>query len=73
MYLGINGVNCGGVESFEEFVYESFEEFYVFVFVYVFRRFIVVVVDIMLRDFGGEVFVFIFFGGIYLFLEVLVS
>ncbi|XP_060057752.1 OTU domain-containing protein 7B isoform X4 [Erinaceus europaeus] len=54
MHLGTNGVNCGGVESSEEPVYESLEEFHVFVLAHVLRRPIVVVADTMLRDSGGE-------------------
>ncbi|XP_060057751.1 OTU domain-containing protein 7B isoform X3 [Erinaceus europaeus] len=70
MHLGTNGVNCGGVESSEEPVYESLEEFHVFVLAHVLRRPIVVVADTMLRDSGGEAFAPIPFGGIYLPLEV---
>lgn len=42
------------VESPEEPVYESLEEFHVFVLAHVLRRPIVVVADTMLRDSGGE-------------------
>lgn len=42
------------VESSEEPVYESLEEFHVFVLAHVLRRPIVVVADTMLRDSGGE-------------------
>ncbi|XP_029806002.1 OTU domain-containing protein 7B isoform X1 [Suricata suricatta] len=70
MHLGTNGANCGGVESSEEPVYESLEEFHVFVLAHVLRRPIVVVADTMLRDSGGEAFAPIPFGGIYLPLEV---
>uniref|UniRef100_A0A4W4GAR7 ubiquitinyl hydrolase 1 n=1 Tax=Electrophorus electricus TaxID=8005 RepID=A0A4W4GAR7_ELEEL len=66
-YTG-NGNN--GVESQEEPVYESLEEFHVFVLAHVLRRPIVVVADTMLRDSGGEAFAPIPFGGIYLPLEV---
>ncbi|KAG5856573.1 hypothetical protein ANANG_G00009360 [Anguilla anguilla] len=62
--------NCTGVESSEEPVYESLEEFHVFVLAHVLRRPIVVVADTMLRDSGGEAFAPIPFGGIYLPLEV---
>lgn len=41
-------------ESQEEPVYESLEEFHVFVLAHVLRRPIVVVADTMLRDSGGE-------------------
>lgn len=41
-------------ESSEEPVYESLEEFHVFVLAHVLRRPIVVVADTMLRDSGGE-------------------
>ncbi|XP_023381489.1 OTU domain-containing protein 7B [Pteropus vampyrus] len=58
------------VESSEEPVYESLEEFHVFVLAHVLRRPIVVVADTMLRDSGGEAFAPIPFGGIYLPLEV---
>ncbi|XP_006049271.1 OTU domain-containing protein 7B [Bubalus kerabau] len=70
MHLGTNGASCGGVESSEEPVYESLEEFHVFVLAHVLRRPIVVVADTMLRDSGGEAFAPIPFGGIYLPLEV---
>lgn len=42
------------MESSEEPVYESLEEFHVFVLAHVLRRPIVVVADTMLRDSGGE-------------------
>ncbi|XP_072316206.1 OTU domain-containing protein 7B isoform X2 [Eucyclogobius newberryi] len=57
-------------ESSEEPVYESLEEFHVFVLAHVLKRPIVVVADTMLRDSGGEAFAPIPFGGIYLPLEV---
>uniref|UniRef100_A0A8C9TRR8 ubiquitinyl hydrolase 1 n=1 Tax=Scleropages formosus TaxID=113540 RepID=A0A8C9TRR8_SCLFO len=59
-----------GLETSEEPVYESLEEFHVFVLAHVLRRPIVVVADTMLRDSGGEAFAPIPFGGIYLPLEV---
>ncbi|NWI62789.1 OTU7B protein, partial [Todus mexicanus] len=58
------------IESSEEPVYESLEEFHVFVLAHVLKRPIVVVADTMLRDSGGEAFAPIPFGGIYLPLEV---
>ncbi|KFW78828.1 OTU domain-containing protein 7B, partial [Manacus vitellinus] len=61
---------AGAVESSEEPVYESLEEFHVFVLAHVLKRPIVVVADTMLRDSGGEAFAPIPFGGIYLPLEV---
>ncbi|NXG16791.1 OTU7B protein, partial [Grallaria varia] len=70
VHYGTNGGGCGGVESSEEPVYESLEEFHVFVLAHVLRRPIVVVADTMLRDSGGEAFAPIPFGGIYLPLEV---
>ncbi|XP_038167433.1 OTU domain-containing protein 7B isoform X2 [Arvicola amphibius] len=70
MHLGTNGTSGGGVESSEEPVYESLEEFHVFVLAHVLKRPIVVVADTMLRDSGGEAFAPIPFGGIYLPLEV---
>ncbi|XP_042295961.1 OTU domain-containing protein 7B [Sceloporus undulatus] len=70
MHYGTNGSNCGGVEGSEEPVYESLEEFHVFVLAHVLKRPIVVVADTMLRDSGGEAFAPIPFGGIYLPLEV---
>ncbi|XP_069584746.1 OTU domain-containing protein 7B isoform X1 [Ranitomeya imitator] len=70
MHYGTNGSNCGGAESSEEPVYESLEEFHVFVLAHVLKRPIVVVADTMLRDSGGEAFAPIPFGGIYLPLEV---
>lgn len=73
MHLGANGTSCGGAESSEEPVYESLEEFHVFVLAHVLRRPVVVVADTMLRDSGGEAFAPIPFGGIYLPLEVPVS
>uniref|UniRef100_A0A8C9TGU9 ubiquitinyl hydrolase 1 n=1 Tax=Scleropages formosus TaxID=113540 RepID=A0A8C9TGU9_SCLFO len=54
----------------EEPVYESLEEFHVFVLAHVLRRPIVVVADTVLRDSGGEAFAPIPFGGLYLPLEV---
>lgn len=42
------------VESADEPVYESLEEFHVFVLAHVLRRPVVVVADTMLRDSGGE-------------------
>nr|XP_006007684.1 PREDICTED: OTU domain-containing protein 7B isoform X2 [Latimeria chalumnae] len=72
-HYGTNGGNCGGLESSEEPVYESLEEFHVFVLAHVLKRPIVVVADTMLRDSGGEAFAPIPFGGIYLPLEVLES
>ncbi|NXK88522.1 OTU7B protein, partial [Formicarius rufipectus] len=70
VHFGTNGGGCGGVESSEEPVYESLEEFHVFVLAHVLKRPIVVVADTMLRDSGGEAFAPIPFGGIYLPLEV---
>ncbi|XP_054637516.1 OTU domain-containing protein 7B isoform X2 [Dunckerocampus dactyliophorus] len=64
-----NNVNSRG-ESSDEPVYESLEEFHVFVLAHVLKRPIVVVADTMLRDSGGEAFAPIPFGGIYLPLEV---
>ncbi|XP_061884698.1 OTU domain-containing protein 7B isoform X1 [Entelurus aequoreus] len=64
-----NNVNTRG-ESSDEPVYESLEEFHVFVLAHVLKRPIVVVADTMLRDSGGEAFAPIPFGGIYLPLEV---
>uniref|UniRef100_A0A671L128 ubiquitinyl hydrolase 1 n=1 Tax=Sinocyclocheilus anshuiensis TaxID=1608454 RepID=A0A671L128_9TELE len=68
IHYSTNGSN--GAESQEEPVYESLEEFHVFVLAHVLRRPIVVVADTMLRDSGGEAFAPIPFGGIYLPLEV---
>ncbi|KAJ7985455.1 hypothetical protein DPEC_G00352210 [Dallia pectoralis] len=68
IHFSTNGSN--GTESSEEPVYESLEEFHVFVLAHVLRRPIVVVADTMLRDSGGEAFAPIPFGGIYLPLEV---
>lgn len=68
IHYSTNGTN--GAESTEEPVYESLEEFHVFVLAHVLKRPIVVVADTMLRDSGGEAFAPIPFGGIYLPLEV---
>ncbi|KAI9999788.1 hypothetical protein NQD34_011631 [Periophthalmus magnuspinnatus] len=68
IHYNTNGTN--GTESSEEPVYESLEEFHVFVLAHVLKRPIVVVADTMLRDSGGEAFAPIPFGGIYLPLEV---
>ncbi|XP_017288825.1 OTU domain-containing protein 7B isoform X2 [Kryptolebias marmoratus] len=68
IHYSTNGTN--GTESSDEPVYESLEEFHVFVLAHVLRRPIVVVADTMLRDSGGEAFAPIPFGGIYLPLEV---
>ncbi|KAM5129242.1 OTU domain-containing protein 7B [Mantella aurantiaca] len=70
MHYGTNGGSGGGIDSSEEPVYESLEEFHVFVLAHVLKRPIVVVADTMLRDSGGEAFAPIPFGGIYLPLEV---
>ncbi|XP_061872170.1 OTU domain-containing protein 7B isoform X2 [Colius striatus] len=70
VHYGSNGPGCGGLESSEEPVYESLEEFHVFVLAHVLKRPVVVVADTMLRDSGGEAFAPIPFGGIYLPLEV---
>ncbi|XP_019719424.1 OTU domain-containing protein 7B [Hippocampus comes] len=64
-----NHVNSRG-ESSDEPVYESLEEFHVFVLAHILKRPIVVVADTMLRDSGGEAFAPIPFGGIFLPLEV---
>ncbi|XP_029959454.1 OTU domain-containing protein 7B isoform X1 [Salarias fasciatus] len=68
IHFSTNGTS--GAESSDEPVYESLEEFHVFVLAHVLRRPIVVVADTMLRDSGGEAFAPIPFGGIYLPLEV---
>nr|XP_020759820.1 LOW QUALITY PROTEIN: OTU domain-containing protein 7A [Odocoileus virginianus texanus] len=65
-----NGGSGGGMDNAEDPVYESLEEFHVFVLAHILRRPIVVVADTMLRDSGGEAFAPIPFGGIYLPLEV---
>ncbi|XP_077067201.1 OTU domain-containing protein 7A isoform X1 [Siphateles boraxobius] len=65
-----NGNSSGGVDNSEDPVYESLEEFHVFVLAHVLRRPIVVIADTMLRDSGGEAFAPIPFGGLYLPLEV---
>ncbi|EHB04961.1 OTU domain-containing protein 7A [Heterocephalus glaber] len=49
-----NGGSGGGVDNSEDPVYESLEEFHVFVLAHILRRPIVVVADTMLRDSGGE-------------------
>ncbi|XP_061917265.1 OTU domain-containing protein 7A [Entelurus aequoreus] len=69
-HLSKNGNANGGVDNSEDPVYESLEEFHVFVLAHVLRRPIVVVADTMLRDSGGEAFAPIPFGGLYLPLEV---
>uniref|UniRef100_A0AAQ4RA09 ubiquitinyl hydrolase 1 n=1 Tax=Gasterosteus aculeatus aculeatus TaxID=481459 RepID=A0AAQ4RA09_GASAC len=69
-HLSKNGHTSGGVDNSEDPVYESLEEFHVFVLAHVLRRPIVVVADTMLRDSGGEAFAPIPFGGLYLPLEV---
>ncbi|KAF4017895.1 hypothetical protein G4228_009432 [Cervus hanglu yarkandensis] len=65
-----NGGSGRGMDNAEDPVYESLEEFHVFVLAHILRRPIVVVADTMLRDSGGEAFAPIPFGGIYLPLEV---
>ena len=47
-------VSVRRVDNTEDPVYESLEEFHVFVLAHVLRRPIVVVADTMLRDSGGE-------------------
>uniref|UniRef100_A0A3P8QCZ5 ubiquitinyl hydrolase 1 n=1 Tax=Astatotilapia calliptera TaxID=8154 RepID=A0A3P8QCZ5_ASTCA len=69
-HLSKNGNTSGGVDNSEDPVYESLEEFHVFVLAHVLHRPIVVVADTMLRDSGGEAFAPIPFGGLYLPLEV---
>ncbi|XP_058150805.1 OTU domain-containing protein 7A [Dasypus novemcinctus] len=69
-HLSKNGGTGGGVDNAEDPVYESLEEFHVFVLAHILRRPIVVVADTMLRDSGGEAFAPIPFGGVYLPLEV---
>lgn len=49
-----NGAVVFRVEPSDEPVYESLEEFHVFVLAHVLRRPVVVVADTMLRDSGGE-------------------
>lgn len=51
-------------------VYESLEEFHVFVLAHVLQRVIIVVADTMLKDCSGEALAPIPFGGIYLPLEI---
>lgn len=68
IHYSTNGTS--GPDSSDEPVYESLEEFHVFVLAHVLKRPIVVVADTMLRDSGGEAFAPIPFGGIYLPLEV---
>ena len=50
-------------------VYESLEEFHVFVLAHVIQRPIIIVADTFLKDSGGEALAPIPFGGIYLPLE----
>lgn len=50
-------------------VYESLEEFHVFVLAHVLKRPIIVVADTILRDANGDALAPIPFGGIYLPLE----
>ncbi|XP_006861980.1 PREDICTED: OTU domain-containing protein 7A-like [Chrysochloris asiatica] len=69
-HCGRNGGSGGGMDNSEDPVYESLEEFHVFVLAHILRRPIVVVADTMLRDSGGEAFAPIPFGGVYLPLEV---
>ncbi|TRY94602.1 hypothetical protein DNTS_015810 [Danionella cerebrum] len=70
MHFSKSSSSSGGVDSSEDPVYESLEEFHVFVLAHVLRRPIVVIADTMLRDSGGEAFAPIPFGGLYLPLEV---
>ncbi|XP_024610060.1 OTU domain-containing protein 7A [Neophocaena asiaeorientalis asiaeorientalis] len=69
-HISKHGGSGGGMDNAEDPVYESLEEFHVFVLAHILRRPIVVVADTMLRDSGGEAFAPIPFGGIYLPLEV---
>lgn len=50
-------------------VYESLEDFHVFVLAHVLQRAIIVVADTVLKDAGGEALAPIPFGGIYVPLE----
>ncbi|KAM7048674.1 OTU domain-containing protein 7A [Molossus nigricans] len=70
MHFSKTGGSGGGMDNSEDPVYESLEEFHVFVLAHILRRPIVVVADTMLRDSGGEAFAPIPFGGVYLPLEV---
>ncbi|XP_046581569.1 LOW QUALITY PROTEIN: uncharacterized protein LOC124289014 [Haliotis rubra] len=58
-----------GSTSCDPVVYESLEEFHVFVLAHVLQRPIIVVADTVLKDSGGEALAPIPFGGIYLPLE----
>ncbi|KAL4646788.1 OTU domain-containing protein 7B-like isoform X1 [Arapaima gigas] len=58
------------VKSPEMPIYESLEEFHVFVLAHMLQRPIIVVADTMLKDSEGDAFAPIPFGGIYLPLEV---
>lgn len=53
------------VDNSEDPVYESLEEFHVFVLAHILRRPIVVVADTMLRDSGGEGKIFFFIVTLY--------
>ena len=58
------------LRSEESVVYESLEEFHVFVLAHVLQRPIIVVADAILRDSSGEALAPIPFPGVYLPLEV---
>ena len=60
---------CFSSSSTDPVVYESLEEFHVFVLAHVLQRPIIVVADTILRDANGEALAPIPFGGIYLPLE----
>lgn len=60
---------CFSNTSCDPVVYESLEEFHVFVLAHVLQRPIIVVADTVLKDSGGEALAPIPFGGIYLPLE----
>ena len=60
---------CFSSSSTDPVVYESLEEFHVFVLAHVLQRPIIVVADTILRDANGEALAPIPFGGIYLPME----
>ena len=64
--------NYSSNEEYEmdEMLYESLEEFHVFVLAHVLRRPIIIVADTILKNLNGEPLAPISFGGIYLPLEI---
>ena len=60
---------CEECDEMEEILYESLEEFHVFILAHVLKRTIIIIADTILKNLNGEPLAPISFGGIYLPLE----